>query len=298
MLAFAEVGALTSCQRDLAAKATSRCSSVAQRRSTVCSVYASLQGVSWLRARARGVEVHPRSTAKHRRSAARDASSLTTTVRPEDHRDDTVPALRAAAPRRERSRRRLLRGHAAARRADRRRRPRRGGVKPSEYDKNAWERGGRDRAWLIRELRKRVPTGLYGAPWKRPWLNRARARLALDRGSKCAHCGLEWDMWRTLDYDEPCPLVVDHVVPLSQDGDHALDNMQLLCKRCHRAKTIADRPPRLSMTKAERRALLRERGWECVSNYGAGMWSHHERVGRFTLAAAVRRELEGGGEAA
>ena len=33
---------------------------------------------------------------------------------------------------------------------------------------------------------------------------------------------------------------VDHIRPLSRGGDHALENLQSLCRGCHHAKTAAD----------------------------------------------------------
>jgi len=54
----------------------------------------------------------------------------------------------------------------------------------------------------------------------------------LSFNGRCAHCeckigaatGLEWD----------------HVIPVAMGGDDSLDNLQPLCKTCHRAKTSAD----------------------------------------------------------
>lgn len=34
---------------------------------------------------------------------------------------------------------------------------------------------------------------------------------------------------------------VDHITPVSQGGTHDLDNLQLLCRRCHKAKTNRER---------------------------------------------------------
>lgn len=43
--------------------------------------------------------------------------------------------------------------------------------------------------------------------------------------------------------------------------------------------------------KAERRVLLRERGWERLSGYGSESWRHqHYPHSHFTLAAAYRVE--------
>ena len=58
---------------------------------------------------------------------------------------------------------------------------------------------------------------------------RTHRELALVRdGMRCVACG---------SYG---PLEVDHVVPLSQGGGNDLDNLQVMCRSCHRAKTQAD----------------------------------------------------------
>ncbi|MEU4920280.1 HNH endonuclease [Streptomyces parvus] len=36
-------------------------------------------------------------------------------------------------------------------------------------------------------------------------------------------------------------LEVDHIVPVSRGGTSTLDNAQVLCQPCHRAKTVRDR---------------------------------------------------------
>ncbi|WP_405016408.1 HNH endonuclease [Kitasatospora sp. NBC_00070] len=43
----------------------------------------------------------------------------------------------------------------------------------------------------------------------------------------------------TVDY-LPSALEVDHIQPLSKGGTDTADNVQLLCKGCHRAKTRRD----------------------------------------------------------
>lgn len=42
---------------------------------------------------------------------------------------------------------------------------------------------------------------------------------------------------------------VDHIVPVSLGGEFwDIDGLQLLCRRCHYAKTVAERPQRATVT--------------------------------------------------
>jgi 5-methylcytosine-specific restriction endonuclease McrA len=113
--------------------------------------------------------------------------------------------------------------------------------RPSDYAPDAWEANGPGyRAAIVRQVRRRAPTGA-SCVWDRfpirvrkpgSFLEQARRMLRRRDGEKCRLCpAIEG-------------LQVDHVVPLSQDGRHAIDNMQLLCGPCHVAKTTADRRPR------------------------------------------------------
>ena len=69
--------------------------------------------------------------------------------------------------------------------------------------------------------------GLSGRRWRR------LRRVALDRdGWRCQSCG------------RAGRLEADHVVPLERGGaPWSLDNLQVLCRGCHIAKTRAERRP-------------------------------------------------------
>lgn len=49
----------------------------------------------------------------------------------------------------------------------------------------------------------------------------------------CVRC---WELFEVISMDVSC----DHYIPLSQNGDHSLQNMWLLCNDCHLDKTIAE----------------------------------------------------------
>lgn len=75
----------------------------------------------------------------------------------------------------------------------------------------------------------------HAAPWR--WNPRRtlpntnpRLRLAALRRARnaCENCGT------------PGPLEVDHRVPRSRGGTDRLANLQVLCRRCHAAKTAAE----------------------------------------------------------
>ena len=64
----------------------------------------------------------------------------------------------------------------------------------------------------------------YGAAWRR----KRKRVIARDNGL-CQPC-LKMDIVKA--FDE-----VDHIVPISQGGDDQLDNLQCICKSCHKHKT-------------------------------------------------------------
>jgi 5-methylcytosine-specific restriction endonuclease McrA len=94
---------------------------------------------------------------------------------------------------------------------------------------------------VLRELRRKIPNGVWGAGRTARWLNVTRRMLVQRDGPQCHRCG--WDAtdhvndW-LIDPAWGFPFDVDHVIPLAADGEHALSNMQLLCGSCHRQKTI------------------------------------------------------------
>lgn len=49
-------------------------------------------------------------------------------------------------------------------------------------------------------------------------------------------------------------LEVDHVVPIIDGGSFELDNLQLLCQQCHRAKTATENRARAARRREEKRA--------------------------------------------
>jgi len=64
----------------------------------------------------------------------------------------------------------------------------------------------------------------YGATWER------LRRVVIQRDSGlCQECLKHEDLTQGSD--------VDHITPKSQGGTDALDNLQLLCKSCHKRKT-------------------------------------------------------------
>ena len=73
-----------------------------------------------------------------------------------------------------------------------------------------------------------------------------RAVLARERCAECVKPGTE----------------VDHILPVALGGGPELENLQLLCQRCHAAKTRQDRR-RISkanrVRQAEQRALVKAR---------------------------------------
>lgn len=58
---------------------------------------------------------------------------------------------------------------------------------------------------------------------------RAKIRIYERFGGRCAHCG-----------NKVLPAEYDHIVPLVAGGRNSEDNIQLLCRPCHQAKTAED----------------------------------------------------------
>lgn len=76
---------------------------------------------------------------------------------------------------------------------------------------------------------------------------RFSATALMDRlvqyNGKCADCGCKTGGANGLEWD--------HIVPLAIGGEDELDNLQPLCKGCHRAKTKVDKG-RIAKTKRQR----------------------------------------------
>jgi len=71
-----------------------------------------------------------------------------------------------------------------------------------------------------------------------------RLSLFLDRSGTCARCtqrihaGQAWD--------------IDHVIPLALGGNNEPENLQILCRSCHQAKTHLSDIPRIAKTKRQK----------------------------------------------
>jgi 5-methylcytosine-specific restriction endonuclease McrA len=56
---------------------------------------------------------------------------------------------------------------------------------------------------------------------------------------KCAHCSCDFNKQRFKCENSP---ETDHIIPIFQGGQSlGLENVQLLCKKCHRVKTTNER---------------------------------------------------------
>jgi 5-methylcytosine-specific restriction endonuclease McrA len=52
-----------------------------------------------------------------------------------------------------------------------------------------------------------------------------RQRVFKRDGHVCAYCGIDEGIMH-----------IDHIIPRKVGGDHAMENLQVLCKRCNQAK--------------------------------------------------------------
>ena len=68
-----------------------------------------------------------------------------------------------------------------------------------------------------------------------------RLNLFLMRKGLCAACSQKIDAGKAWD--------IDHILPLALGGTNAPENLQILCRPCHRAKTTHSDIPRISKTK-------------------------------------------------
>ncbi len=57
-----------------------------------------------------------------------------------------------------------------------------------------------------------------------------RYEVILRDGAKCRHCG----------HNKSEHLSIDHIIPRSLGGKDYVENLQILCLRCHRKKTKQD----------------------------------------------------------
>ena len=136
--------------------------------------------------------------------------------------------------------------------------------------------GGRGRVFLSFQkpvhAHTRVPKRVTTPP-RRTWTSIDWKRAGARQGWKCALCG------NTV--DETAEL--DHVVPLSEGGsDDSPSNSQLLCCRCHRAKSQDEERGRIRRARSE---LEKRRSVEVES-------SARQSV---TLGEALQNVMRGGG---
>ena len=68
-----------------------------------------------------------------------------------------------------------------------------------------------------------------------------RLSLFLKRKGKCAGCTQKIDAGKVWD--------IDHILPLALGGTNAPENLQILCRPCHRSKTSHSDIPRIAKTK-------------------------------------------------
>jgi len=62
-------------------------------------------------------------------------------------------------------------------------------------------------------------------------------------GSKCRNCGKKAQkpiVPSGPNYPNPRALELDHIIPLHQGGTHDPNNLQMLCKKCHKDKNKAE----------------------------------------------------------
>lgn len=125
----------------------------------------------------------------------------------------------------------------------------------ADFDPYQWEENGpKQRAAIIARVRNRPPNGISAYHDQMPLRARRTGRWrplivsALRDGApsvSCAACAEVVESLADLDRQaedgEESLLEIDHIVALSMGGEHAIRNMQLLCVRCHRRKTTAER---------------------------------------------------------
>ena len=68
-----------------------------------------------------------------------------------------------------------------------------------------------------------------------------RLSLFLKRKGTCAACAQKIEAGKVWD--------IDHILPLALGGTNKPDNLQILCKPCHRTKTTQSDIPRIAKTK-------------------------------------------------
>jgi 5-methylcytosine-specific restriction endonuclease McrA len=68
-----------------------------------------------------------------------------------------------------------------------------------------------------------------------------RLSLFLKRKGTCAACAQKIEAGKVWE--------IDHILPLALGGSNAPENLQILCRPCHRAKTTKSDVPRIAKTK-------------------------------------------------
>ena len=83
---------------------------------------------------------------------------------------------------------------------------------------------------------------LFNRPQRRKTFSTSfRLSLFLKRKGLCSICSLKIDAGKSWD--------IDHILPLALGGTNDLENLQILCRSCHRSKTAKDDVPRIAKTK-------------------------------------------------
>lgn len=96
------------------------------------------------------------------------------------------------------------------------------------------------------------------APGNR-YLFETNRKIILASQSVCAICGRPVD--KSLKYPDPMSATVDHIIPISKNGDPvSLDNLQLAHRCCNRAKS--DRILAEVLPKDENRKLPLSEDWK------------------------------------
>jgi 5-methylcytosine-specific restriction enzyme A len=78
-----------------------------------------------------------------------------------------------------------------------------------------------------------------------------RVKLFLERGGRCEECGVkirQGTVWE-----------LDHALSLENGGTNDLDNLRILCRACHAAKTPGDRAKAAKTRAVAVRGIIPER---------------------------------------
>lgn len=104
--------------------------------------------------------------------------------------------------------------------------------------------GGNETATVGQRVDQGETGGRTGEKIAVSWIPRKLRREVYDRaGGKCQHCLVDFETlasmhpaWRKY-LPKGAVFEIDHIVPRSQGGTDDIDNLQVLCATCHRAKS-------------------------------------------------------------